>query len=263
MVGHHWHFRPAMNNNESLRSLQLNAERASNDVHKALLDTPRADRTTEWEEVYYGDGHLNDKKWAKFLKAYEGSNCISPSVAPLRAASVELRNVYKAARAAEKARLAEVRAQRAARAKVVAEHGKHRPDAVANPLAAHNYDTLKSSPYLEGVRKEFVAAYVDTLERVFISAQERLQPQYRALKFDSDKAFWAANEEFNAYLAKLALKNVEKIISVDSLTGNLWNGSLLSVLLENQVVAVWETKCILNVSSLGKLFNQWPTRRIK
>ena len=252
-----------MNDTQSLRSLQRNAEKAKDEVQAYLLDTPKADRTPAWEEVYYGDGHLNDKKWAKFLKAYEGSNCVSPSVVPFRAASVELHAAYKAARSAEKARLTEVRAQRAAKAKVVAEHGKQRPDAVLNPLAAHNYDTLKSSSYLEGVRKEFVAAYIATAERCFNAAQARLQPQYRSkLAFDSAKAFWAANEEFNGYLAKLALKNVEKIISVNSLSGSLWSGSLLSVVVESQATVVWETKCILNVSSLGKVFNQWPTRRV-
>lgn len=256
------HSLPAMNNNESLRSLQINAERAADSVQRALLSTPREYRNSAWENVYYGDGHLNDKKWEAFKKIFFNTSLVSGAVWPCRATSVELRNAYKAARAAEKVRLADVRAQRAAKAKVVAEHGKHRPDAVLNPLAAHNYDTLKSSAYLEGVRKEFVAAYIATAERAFNAAQARLQPQYRQLAFDSDKAFWAANEEFNGYLTKLALKNVEKIISVDSLTGNLWNGSLLSVVVESQATVVWETKCILNVSSLGKLFNQWPTRRV-
>lgn len=252
-----------MNDKQSLRQIQRNAECAADDVQKALLDTPRTDRTHTWESVYYGTVHLNDRKWARFVAAYAGTQCISPRVFPFRAASVELHAAYKAARAAEKARLTEVRAQRAAKAKVVAEHGKQRPDAVANPLAAHNYDTLKSSSYLEGVRKEFVDAYTATAERCFNAAQARLQPQYRSkLAFDSDKAFWAANEEFNGYLAKLALKNVEKIISVDSLTGNLWSGSLLSVVVESQATVVWETKCILNISSLGKVFNQWPTRRV-
>lgn len=251
-----------MNDKQSLRQTQLNAERAADDVQKALLDTPRADRNETWEAVYYGNGHLNDKKWAKFTEAYRGSKDINYRIQEKREASVQLRAAYKEARAAEKARLTEVRAQRAAKAKVVAEHGKARPDAVANPLAAHNYDTLKSSSYLEGVRKEFVATYVATAEKAFVHAQERLQPQYRKIQFDSDRAFWNANEEFNGYLAKLALKTVEKIISVDSLTGSLWNGSLLSVVVESQATVVWETKCILNISSLGKVFNQWPTHRV-
>lgn len=256
-----------MNDKQSLRQIQLNAERAHNDVMNALLDTPLPYRSPEWDAVFFGNGHLNEKKWSKFISWFNGSSVngqsVNHRVFALRAASVELHAAYKEARKAEKARLAEVRSQRAAKAKVVAEHGKQRPDAVANPLAAHNYDTLKSSSYLEGVRKEFVTAYIATAERCFNAAQARLQPQYRSkLAFDSDKAFWNANEEFNGYLAKLALKNVEKIISVDSLTGNLWSGSLLSVVVESQATVVWETKCILNISSLGKLFNQWPTRRV-
>jgi len=253
-----------MNNKQDLRRLQLNAERAGNDVQQALLDTPRASRSSEWEAVYYGDGHLNDKKWAKFVAWFNSSQIngqdVNHRVFSLRAASVELHAAYKAARAQEKARLEAVRAQRAARAKIVEEHGKARPDAVLNPLAAHNYDVLKSSPYLENVRKEFVAAYVATAERAFKAAQERLQPQYRKLSFDSDRAFWAGNEEFNGYLAKLALKNTGRIIEVLSLTGVLWNGSTLTLRVDDSLVA-WETKCILNISCLGTVFNQWPTRR--
>lgn len=251
-----------MNDKQTLQRVKRNAERAADDLQAALFETPRTDRNETWEAVYYGVGHLNDKKWFKFTETYRGSKDINYRIQEKREASVQLHAAYKAARAVEKARLEAVRAQRAARAKVEAEHGKQRPDAVANPLAAHNYDTLKASPYLEGVRKEFASAYIATAERCFKAAQERLQPQYRKLAFDSDKAFWAANEEFNGYLAKLALKNVEKIISVDSLTGNLWSGSLLSVVVESQATVVWETKCILNVSILGKVFNQWPTRRV-
>lgn len=69
-----------------------------------------------------------------------------------------------------------------------------------------------------------------------------------------------ANACFDAYLLKLEGK-IAKPIRSAVLTGRLWDGSTLTVTLDFEV-QVWDTKCILNVSCLGKLFNQWPTRRV-
>lgn len=69
-----------------------------------------------------------------------------------------------------------------------------------------------------------------------------------------------ANACFDAYLYKLAGKIVKSITSA-ALTGNLWNGSTLQVECEDGEKQTWTTKCIINQSIYGKLFNQWPTRR--
>jgi|SRR5690606_18921858 len=49
-----------------------------------------------------------------------------------------------------------------------------------------------------------------------------------------------------------------------SLEGNhVWGESYLTVTKEGGVKEVWHTKQIINFSKLGKLFNQWPTRKLK
>ena len=70
-----------------------------------------------------------------------------------------------------------------------------------------------------------------------------------------------ANLCFDAYLYKLAGKIGTPILAA-TMTGGLWNGSTLTVTLESGDIQVWTTKRILNVSVYGKLFNQWPTRRV-
>ncbi len=70
-----------------------------------------------------------------------------------------------------------------------------------------------------------------------------------------------ASETFTAYVNKLTSKIGET--SAASINDSpLWNGSILTVTLSDGTVQRWKTTMIINVSCLGKLFNQWPTRRI-
>ena len=71
----------------------------------------------------------------------------------------------------------------------------------------------------------------------------------------------AAGASFDAYVIKM----VTKIGGVDSASVagyHLWNGSVLTVT-KGDVVERWHTQQIVNCSSLGTLFNQWPTRLMK
>lgn len=69
-----------------------------------------------------------------------------------------------------------------------------------------------------------------------------------------------AGEQFDAYVAKLTLK--VGACDAANVTGDLWVRSLLTVR-KGDKVERWSTQQILNVSSLGTLFNQWPTRLLK
>ena len=71
-----------------------------------------------------------------------------------------------------------------------------------------------------------------------------------------------ASSSFDGYVAKLAGK-VGTIRSASICGATLWHGSTLTVETEAGEVQRWRTTQIVNVSSLGKLFNQWPTRRLK
>ncbi len=68
-----------------------------------------------------------------------------------------------------------------------------------------------------------------------------------------------ASASFDAYAAKLASK-VGEIRSASICGSSLWDGSLLTVETEAGATQRWHTQQIINVSSLGKVFNQWPTR---
>ena len=65
---------------------------------------------------------------------------------------------------------------------------------------------------------------------------------------------------FDAYVEKL----ISKIGDCDSaeLTGHLWTHSVLTIV-KGSNTEQWKTQMIINVSCLGKLFNQFPTRKMK
>ncbi|MGL6228619.1 MAG: hypothetical protein ACRC3J_05325 [Culicoidibacterales bacterium] len=90
---------------------------------------------------------------------------------------------------------------------------------------------------------------------------------YSVLDINSESSDWiyddvakCASVSFDAYVAKLESKVGECDTAV--LDGSLWHGSVLTVT-KNDVVEKWKTQMIINVSSLGKLFNQFPTRKMK
>ena len=89
-----------------LTALKHTAEKAANTVNRALLDEtliPRSERGADWEEVYYSDGALNDRKWARYVAA---APVAAAALSDLRQTAVEARAAYRAALAADKARKA-------------------------------------------------------------------------------------------------------------------------------------------------------------
>lgn len=68
--------------------------------------------------------------------------------------------------------------------------------------------------------------------------------------------------QYDEFVAKLAIK-VGKGATAATLEGNhVWGDSYLSVTMPGGIGQRWHTQQIVNVSKLGKLFNQWPTRRV-
>lgn len=84
--------------------------------------------------------------------------------------------------------------------------------------------------------------------------QEGIDRFIEAIKID-------AASEFDAYVAKLEAKVGDCVAA--TVDGNLWNESILTVTKADDAVERWKTQMIINVSSLGKLFNQFPTRKLK
>ncbi|NNM65708.1 MAG: hypothetical protein HKL99_14085 [Burkholderiales bacterium] len=75
---------------------------------------------------------------------------------------------------------------------------------------------------------------------------------------DRERTAEAMAANFDAYVSKLERK-VGPCDSADIDGRDPWRGSTLTVRKADKI-ETWKTTQILNVSSLGKLFNQWPTR---
>lgn len=72
----------------------------------------------------------------------------------------------------------------------------------------------------------------------------------------------AANQ-YDAFIAKLEEK-VGAGVLVATLSGNhVWGHSILEVTKTGGTVEKWKTQMIVNISKLGKVFNQFPTRKTK
>lgn len=97
-------------------------------------------------------------------------------------------------------------------------------------------------------------------------AAQQKRELYKAIMASADKFVQDARDnaaaQYDAFVAKLN----EKIgpVTRASLQGNhVWGYSNLTVVTAAGETQVWRTQQILNVSKLGKVFNQYPTRRVK
>lgn len=71
-----------------------------------------------------------------------------------------------------------------------------------------------------------------------------------------------ASAQYDAFIAKLETKIGEVTSAI--LTGeHVWGHSILTVTKADGTSEKWKTQMIVNVSVLGNLFNQWPSRKVK
>lgn len=95
-------------------------------------------------------------------------------------------------------------------------------------------------------------------------------PQYRVWSPENvdelaNEAREMASKQYDAFIAKLVGK-VEKdgpVVAAELAGEHVWGCSVLTVTHEDGSSHKWRTEMILNVSKLGTLFNQWPTRKLK
>lgn len=71
-----------------------------------------------------------------------------------------------------------------------------------------------------------------------------------------------AAASYDAYVAKLDSK-IGETVTAQLIGDHLWSHSIIEVSKADGSVQRWKTQMIINISSLGKLFNQWPTRLMK
>jgi hypothetical protein len=70
-----------------------------------------------------------------------------------------------------------------------------------------------------------------------------------------------ASAQYTAFVAKLECK-VSECDSAELLGDHVWGHSTLTVRKGAQTEC-WRTHQIINVSKLGKVFNQWPSRKVR
>ena len=70
-------------------------------------------------------------------------------------------------------------------------------------------------------------------------------------------------DHYNEYVSKMNNKIKNPVSAKFSWVSDVWGSSMLEVTLPDGTTEYWKTQIIVNVSKLGNLFNQWPTRRIK
>lgn len=71
-----------------------------------------------------------------------------------------------------------------------------------------------------------------------------------------------AGEQYDEFVAKLIGK-IGHVVQASLEGSHVWAHSILSVVKVDGTIEKWKTQQIVNVSKLGKHFNQWPTRKMK
>lgn len=68
--------------------------------------------------------------------------------------------------------------------------------------------------------------------------------------------------QYDMFVAKLIIK-IGEVTDATLKGDHVWSFSILTVTKADGSVENWKTQMIINISKLGKLFNQWPTRKVK
>lgn len=77
-----------------------------------------------------------------------------------------------------------------------------------------------------------------------------------------ERCKFAAGIQYDAFVTKLTGK-VGEVLTAELAGNHIWGRSTLTVTKANGTTERWLTQQIVNVSVLGLLFNQWPTRKVK
>lgn len=145
---------------------------------------------------------------------------------------------------------------------------------VEEKLREFNFDANAFAPYVplnhrdytkNRERREVVSMFCVT-DPTKPNTHRSQDPRYVVMSEDKIAHYIKMSEaEAAANYDAFVLKMIAKIGAIDSatITGNhIWGYSVLTVK-KGDVIENWKTQMIVNVSKLGKLFNQWPTRLMK
>lgn len=130
--------------------------------------------------------------------------------------------------------------------------------------AGFNLDTLVPRPGRGASKAEYaMAAEARAHYFQFLKAWSAARTSYvldeAAAQRYIDRAVRDTEASFDAFVLKLDGK-VGAHKAATLVAGATWSYSILRVTLADGTVQDWKTQRITNCSSLGRLFNQWPTR---
>jgi len=155
------------------------------------------------------------------------------------------------------------------------EYAKEIVRKVYRDLEAADWDAKKVAPYPDSFRMgkkqyhEVLARYklVRSLTKSVNGSRSMRDPEIVEMsqpKIDHfvESAEKMAAAQYEAYVGKLNHKIGE--VKEAKLVGSaVWQHSILEVKKADGTSENWKTQMILNVSKLGTVFNQWPTRKVK
>lgn len=268
--------------NTSLPQIKRSLEKAV----EAVFALARTTRRDVWIDTFYVTA-ATARRFEKFVAKYADVLATPEAieaVAKARAAYVTV----AAAVVENKARLADKRARLAAR--------RAEAEALGIDLAKH--DERATPLTYRAIRnglQPLVAAYADRVEESFRRRLPRdlaevnkrgdlrgihwnwftvAENRLMAIRPDIDdilrrEAKAVADDTVAAFAAKLAGKVDREraegttVVGVTSTTIDRWSSGTTVVRLSDGSEQEWHTQVIVNQSCLGKLFNQWPTRRVR
>ncbi len=136
-----------------------------------------------------------------------------------------------------------------------------------NQCAPYPRPNIGRTAYMEAIAKrnlyQLIAVYDDAKPH-----RKPADPYFYKQSDKSEELFIArsvkdAVHSYELWVAKLTSKVGEVVSAELEISANVWGYSILKVTKPDGSVQRWKTQMIVNCSSLGKAFNQWPTRLLK
>lgn len=148
-------------------------------------------------------------------------------------------------------------------------------DSVKKTLSENNWDAQICAPFpnfrnsaaehAKGKSRHelfrMITEPFDSMSRTPRSPDIRKVSEERESRF-IENAKHDAGIQYDAFVAKLVAK-VGEVTEANLMGEHVWGHSLLIVKKTDGSTEKWKTQMIVNVSKLNKLFNQWPTRKVK
>lgn len=153
---------------------------------------------------------------------------------------------------------------------------QNRIDIILDELAQNGWDLNLAAPRGSSLRDPAKTYFMKNAKHhLFESVTDRApsktyEPHPKNIRMKSEKngqrfidqAKKDAAVQYDEFVKKLTLK-IGPVVSATLEGSHVWSHSILTVTKEDGTVEHWKTQMIVNVSKHGKMFHQWPTRKVK